>query len=36
MLAAMGFADTDLDIGQTFSADVVYAPSYGSLSRKHV
>lgn len=33
MLAAMGFADTDLDIGEPFSTDAAYAPRYGSLSR---
>ena len=33
MLAAMGFSNTDLDIGEMFSTDAAYAPSYGSLSR---
>jgi hypothetical protein len=33
MLAAMGFADADFDIGEPFSTDAAYAPSYGSLGR---
>jgi len=33
MLAAMGFAKNDLDIGETFSTDAAYAPNYGLLSR---
>ena len=32
MLTALGFAKTDLDIGEKFSADAAYAPSYGALS----
>jgi hypothetical protein len=31
MLAAMGFAETDLDIGEPFATDGPYAPSYGAL-----
>jgi hypothetical protein len=33
MLAAMSFADADFDIGESFSTDAAYAPSYGSLGR---
>ena len=32
MLTAMGFARTDLDIGEAFTVDAAYAPSYGVLS----
>jgi len=32
MLTAMGFARTDLDIGEAFTLDATYAPSYGVLS----
>lgn len=32
MLTAMGFAKTDLDIGEAFTTDAAYAPSYGALS----
>lgn len=32
MLAALGFAKTDLDIGESFATDAAYAPSYGSVS----
>ena len=31
MLVAMGFAETDLDIGEPFTTDAAYAPSYGAL-----
>ena len=31
MLKAMGFARTDLDIGEAFTVDAAYAPSYGVL-----
>jgi hypothetical protein len=31
MLAALGFAKSDLDIGESFATDAAYAPSYGSL-----
>lgn len=33
MLDALGFARTDLDIGEPFATDAAYAPSYGSLSK---
>jgi hypothetical protein len=32
MLASLGFARTDLDIGEPFVIDSAYAPSYGSLT----
>jgi hypothetical protein len=32
MLLAMGFAKTDLDIGEPFATDATYAPSYGALT----
>jgi len=32
MLAALGFARTDLDIGEPFATDAPYAPGYGLLS----
>jgi hypothetical protein len=32
MLAALGFARTDLDIGEPFATDAPYAPVYGLLS----
>jgi hypothetical protein len=32
MLDALGFAKTDLDVGESFATGAAYAPSYGSLS----
>jgi hypothetical protein len=34
MLGVLGFNKTDLDIGEAFTTDAAYAPSYGTLSVK--